>query len=226
MTLSSNLLALATRIAAEIKPLKDEIIAARGDRSSLTQRIGTISNFASPNAGGVLVGNYYDNGFQGANHTTIGSAPGRLELAPFFTSSPLRIDRLGVSVSGAGAGTTLRCVIYGCGDDGWPDSPLLVPVDELDCSSTGFKEHTIDFTFESGRQYWLGRHSSGSHTIRSLNATAAVNLGLTTSNGSNYNNMIRRTVTYGDALPDPFNLVEADLAAGNPPSIRFRAAAI
>lgn len=62
-------------------------------------------------------------------------------------------------------------------------------------------------------------------TLRSINVSSAVNLGLTSSTATNYATILRRTVTFATAAPDPWNFTNSDRVAGTtPPSIRFRAA--
>lgn len=212
---------------ADFPNYAQEIIDARGDRSQLGLRIATISNFASPNAGGIIVGNYYDNAFQGTASSTLAGAANRFTLVPFYTSQRLRIDQLGVACSTAVASAQGKCVIYGSDADGWPDALLLEPSGNLDFGTTGYKSHSVDFTFDSGRQYWLGLRESSTATIRSLNLGSAVNLGVNGSNGSNYFSVIRRTLTYANAAPDPFAFVAGDLVANiTPISVRMRAAAL
>lgn len=200
----------------------DEIEAARGDRSSLNLRISTISNFASPNAGGIVAGRYYDNAFQGTASTTLASAANRINLVPFYTSQTLAIDQLGVAISTAAAGAA-RAVIYDSDSNGWPDS-LLLTVDQSDTGTTGWKGASCTFTFDSGRQYWLGIHTAAAPTYRAINVSSAVNLGLNGNAGTSYYSMLRRTVTYASGAPSTWTFTSTDLVTGNPPSIRFRAA--
>ena len=204
-----------------------ELIDARGNRSSLDLRISTISNFASPNGGGVVIGQYYDNSFQGTAGVTLAGAANRIELAPYYTSTRLRIDQIGVAVSTQGAGVLGRVVIYGSDSDGWPNALLYEGDSDLDFGSTGYKSHTLDFTFDSGRQYWLGIRCSGIATIRAVNVSSAVNLGLSNSIASNYATLLRRTVTFANPAPDPWVFTNSDRISNvGPPSIRFRAAAL
>jgi hypothetical protein len=205
----------------------DEVVEARGQRSRLHLRISTISNFASPNAGGNIVGQFCDNAFHGLAPTTLAMAANRMDLAPFFTSTPLRIDQLGVAVSTAVAGSLLRCVIYEADSDGWPNELLYEGDTDLDSGVTGYRFHALDFTFDSGRQYWLGVRSSSTATIRAIGVGSAVNLGLNGSNGTNYFTVIRRTLAFATPAPALWNFVPADRAANvPPPSIRMRAAAL
>lgn len=196
----------------------------RGGAASLNARLGTISNFASPNAGGVVVGQYYDNSFQGTASSTLAGAANRIDLAPYYTSVPLSIDLIGVAVSTAVAAALGKVVIYSSDANGWPDA-LLFESGNLDFSTTGYKSEALTFTFSSGVQYWVGVRHSANATLRSINVSSAVNLGLTSSTASNYATILRRTVTFANAAPDPWTFTNTDRAANtSPPSIRFRAA--
>ena len=219
--------ALSDLTPTQLAELLAEVIAARGDRSSLTNRISTISNFASPNAGGIIVGQYYDNAFQATSPTTLAGAANRVDMAPFYTSARLRIDRIGVAVSTAVASALGRCFIYGSDADGWPDDLLYEGSSDLDFSGTGLREHTLDFTFDSGRQYWVGVRHSSTATLRTINLGSAVNLGPNGGAATNYFSAIRRTITFANALPSTWNFVAGDRVANvTPPSIRMRAAAL
>lgn len=203
----------------------DEIEEARGDQQTLNKRITTISNFASPNAGGVISGEYYDNCFHGTANATLAGAADRLDLAPYYTSIPLVIDQIGVVVSTAVASALGRVVIYGSSDAGWPDELLFEGSSDLDFSTTNYKHHEVDFTFESGRQYWLGvRHSSTATLRHYLNLGTAVNLGCNGSSSTNYFTILRRILTFEDPAPNPFNFVDNERVANTAPvSVRFRA---
>ena len=121
--------------------LLSEIATARGSRSALGDRISVISNFASPNAGGVFTGKYYDNSFQGTASSTLAGVAGRIDLAPYYTSVPLTIDQIGVAVSTAVASAVGRVCIYSSDANGWPDSLLYYGSSDLDFSTTGYKNH-------------------------------------------------------------------------------------
>lgn len=211
----------------QLVALAAEIVAARGDRASLNNRLSTISNFASPNAGGVIVGQYYDNAFQGTGSSTLATAANRVDMAPFYTSQRMRIDQLGVAVSTASAGSLLRCFIYESGAEGWPDQLLYEGDSDLSGAATGYVSHSLDFTFDSGRQYWLGVRSSGTPTLRSINLSSAVNLGVNGNNGTQYFTMLRRTLAFATPLPASWGFVSGDRVANvTPYSIRMRAAAL
>jgi hypothetical protein len=217
---------LTTVTESEIAAIVAEVITARGDRANLNNRISTISNFASPNAGGVTAGQYYDNAFQGTASAALAGTANRVDMSPFYTSQPLRIDQIGVAVSTAVASSQLKCFIYSSDANGWPDELLYEGGTNLDGGSTGFKFHTLDFTFDSGRQYWLGVRWSSTTGIRSVNVSSAVNLGLATATSANYVTILRRTISYATPLPATWNYVIGDRASNvTPPSIRMRAAA-
>lgn len=166
----------------------------RGGATNLNTRLNTISNFASPNAGGVVSGQYYDNSFQGSASGTLAAAANRIDLAPYYTSVSLPIDRIGVAVSTAVAASLAKVVIYSSDASGWPDI-LLYESADLDCSTTGMKEATLSFTFNSGTQYWVGVHTNSTQTLRTVAVASAVNLGLTSSSAANYATILRRTLT-------------------------------
>ena len=206
--------------------LKAEVESARGDRSDLNRRISTISNFASPNAGGIVVGSYCDNAFHGAVNTTLIGAANRLDLAPFYTSQPLRIDQIGTLVSTAATGTELKLVLYGSTDEGWPDDLLFESL-PVSAATTGYKFEGLDFTFDSGRQYWLGVRHSGAPTLRGLNLSTAVNLGCASATAHTYFTLLRRTVPFEDPAPDPWNFQPSERVANvSPPAIKMRTAAL
>lgn len=194
------------------------------DITALTGRVNTISNFASPNAGGVVVGQYYDNSFQGTASSTLIGAANRIELAPYYTSVDLPIDRIGCGVSTGVAASTFKIVIYSSGIDGWPNT-LLYESGDLSGAAAAFVEATLAFTFNKGTQYWVGVRHSSTCTLRTINVSSAVNLGLTSNNAANYATVLRRTLAFATAATSPWAFTNADRVANiTPPSIRFRAA--
>lgn len=206
--------------------LAGEIAEARGDRSTLNLRISTISNFASPNAGGNIVGQFVDNAFHGGNATTLTGVANRAVMAPFYTSHPLRIDQFGVAVSSGVAGAQGRLFMYEAGPDGWPDALIFEGPANLDFATSGYRYHPIDFTFDAGRQYWLGLLSSSTAAVRAIATTSAVNLGLGTSTGTTYATVLQRTMAaFANPLPANWGFVTSDRGlATAPPSIRMRVA--
>ena len=205
--------------------IKQEVEDARAGKQNLNTRITTISNFASPNAGDVHSGLFYDNSFHAANSATLAltNLANRLTVAPFYTSRDLSIDQIGVAVSTAAASSLGKILIYSSTATERPGLRLLNPADELDFSTSGFKAHSVDFTFEAGRQYWIGLHCVGTAAIRSIPITSAVNLGLTSSSGNNYFTAVSIPLGYPDDAPASWAFATSQLQAITPPSFRFRA---
>jgi len=207
-----------------IKCICADITTPSADTSELFKRVNVISNFASPNAGGVISGQYYDNSFQGTASATLAGAANRLDLAPFYTSVTLPVDQLGVACSTLISGALGKVVVYNSNEQGWPDQRLFYGATDLNFTTTGYKFHAENFTFERGTTYWIGIHQSSTATLRTINVSSAVNLGVNGSNGSNYFTILRRIITYASGAPTTWNFVSGDRVAGvTPPSIRFRA---
>jgi hypothetical protein len=186
--------------------------------------LGIIGNFASPNAGGYVVGRYYDNSFHAVNSVAIAGAANRAEMSPFFVSESLTIDQLGVSVSTAVAGSLLRCFIYGSNSQGWPDQLLYEGNNDLSGAAVAYVAHTLDFSFNTGIQYWLGVRYSDNTAVRGVNLNSCCNIGLSIAAGTTYVTKVSRTITFANALPQSWAFQDSDLATGVCPSIRFRKA--
>ena len=186
--------------------------------------VGIIANFASPNAGGYISGQFYDNAFHANASQNIAGAANRVEMSPFFVSENLTIDRLGVAVSTAVAGSLLRCFIYGSNSQGWPDQLLYEGDGDLSGATAAYVGHTLDFSFNTGIKYWLGARYSANTTVRGIGLGSLSTLGVTTQGGLSYNTKILRAITFANALPQSWAFEPSDLETGVCPSIRFRVA--
>lgn len=195
----------------------------KGGAINLNSRISTISNFASPNAGGIISGQYYDNSFQGSASSTLAAVANRIDMAPYYSSDTYTINQIGVATTTAIAGSLIKIVIYTT-LNGWPDQ-LLLETTDIDASSIGFVGTSVNFTFNSGVQYWVGVRTSSTSTLRTIAVASAVNLGILTNNAVSYATILRRTIPYGDPAPNNWEFGNTDRVANiTPPSIRFRAA--
>ena len=194
----------------------------RGGADSTADRLNTISTFVSPNAGGIVPGRFYDNNFHG-QLSTMSVSNNRIELAPYYTSATFPIDQIGFAVSTAQPTSSVRALVYRAGPDGWPDE-LVLETGDIDTTATGYKFEAVNFTFLSGVQYWVGFHSIGGATVRAINTTVTVNLGLTSAAGTAYCSVIRKTVPYASGAPSPWVFNGTDLINGSVASVRFRAA--
>lgn len=214
---------------ALVPSITQEVIDARGDRMNLNNRITAIANFASPNGAAPFVGEYYDNNFHAVVAGTFACATNRINAVPFISSQRLKIDRLGIVVTTAHA-SLARCLIYGSDPNTFfAQEPLFTGGLELDCSTTGVKEHILDFTFDNGRQYWLAVNTAGTPTIRGCSVNSSMNFGLTSGDSASYRTLISRNgVDPSLPPPNPFNTLAADVVNLGIaiPSIRMRAAAL
>lgn len=167
-------------------------------------------------------GFYYDNTIGGSGATTLSLSANVVILSPFFATVGFSIDQIGVFVSGLG--NAVKLCIYEAGADGWPDALIHESPSQIAINSTGFKSESVNIDFETGTQYWLGVRSSSSGNIYGTPTTSIANLGLTASTSNVYYTVLRRTITFADALPENWNFVSTDLANATPPSIRMRVA--
>jgi hypothetical protein len=146
-------------------------------------------------------------------------------MSPFITSQRMRIDQIGVAVSTLLAGSLIRCFIYGADAQGWPGPLLFEGPSDLSGEAAVYVAHSLDFTFDNGRKYWIGARFNSNVTVRAINQTAMGNLGIQSAAAAAYNTQLRDTLTFTTPLPANWTFAEAQLASGNPPSIRMRAIA-
>lgn len=195
-------------------------------RADFDADIQGIADGAAPLCMDATVSQYYDGAMSGATPTTRAGVADRIELVPFITPRPLRIDRLGISVSTGVASALGRCCIYSANTAGQPGDLLLDPGADLDFATDGLKLHTVDFTFQRHRLYWLGARTSSTAVMRAYPIASARSLGLNGGNGSLYRTVIRRPLAYATALPATWGFDWGELATDDPISVRLRAAAI
>ena len=132
----SGLQAALTTANDTLATLQSEIAEARAHLSA-------VSAFASPNDGGIVPGRYYDNATTSAPNSIYTSAVDRVDMTPFITSRPLRVDQIGFAVATAGSAAYGRAFVYGCGADGWPTDLIFEGDTDLDLNVTGFRGHTL-----------------------------------------------------------------------------------
>ena len=134
-------------------------------------------------------------------------------------------QRPGLDQITAVAGALGKCFIYEANALGWPSNLLFEGID-LDLSSTGLKVQSLStpFTFQNARQYWLGFRHSQTATIRAVNLSSTVNLGLFNAVGTTYGTVLRRTVAFATPMPAVWVFDDSEIT-GNvaPPSVRMRA---
>jgi hypothetical protein len=173
-----------------------------------------------------VVGNYYDQAINGIGNAVLASAANRVELYPFRPAFDFKIDRIGLFATTGIAASNAKCLIYASGSDNWPDALILETGDISTATSSTFTEATVDHTFSKGVLYWIGRRTSANPSLRATSFTGCMPLGKTSTTSTTYLTMIRRTVTYATAAPDPWVFDSADLTNGSCTSMNMRAAAI
>lgn len=102
-------------------------------------------------------GNYYGPFLSGGAQTTQGIASANsLRAFPFFVPKTAKFDRIAIRVTTAGTGTTPRARLGIYDDNGnvFPNK-LVLDAGEVNVSTTGVKELTINVTLQTGKLYWL-----------------------------------------------------------------------
>lgn len=92
----------------------------------------------------------------GAVTTQSVASANSLRAFPFFVPKTTLFDRIAIRVTTAGTGTTPRARIGVYKDNGniYPGQ-LVLDAGEVDVSSTGLKELTINLKLKGGKLYWL-----------------------------------------------------------------------
>src|SRR3990167_3160400 len=102
------------------------------------------------------IGNYYASFITGGAQTTQGLASANsLRAFPFYVPRLSRFDRIAMRVTTAGTGTTprVRLGLYKDNGNVYPSS-LVFDAGEVDVSTTGVKEVTINASLPEGL-YWI-----------------------------------------------------------------------
>lgn len=209
---------------ADFTVVQSEIINARGNRSSVDKRIEAISRYGSPCVGTPQSGDWFDVSRVSTSLTTTAGTANAIRLVPFITSRPTTISAIGVYVTTAAASGLMRMGIYGSDENGWPDQLLWSAPTELSSASIGLKSHTLDFTYDGDRVYWIGLHYSAAITTSGAQTYALPNLGLLTGTGTTYASYIQRSVTYASGFPEVWGYNTAERQTGTPIAPRFRVA--
>jgi hypothetical protein len=154
----------------------------------------------------VLYGNLPPSwGFNAATNgiasTTITPSASTLSVYPFSPNKTLNNCALVINVATATAGVSGRVLIYS-DLNGFADAKLYESSD-LDLSTTGDKTALANFTFNAGTTYWLGYYANGTATMRAINPTSLVTIGLTFAVSSPTVAWVRIGTALGTA-PDPF----------------------
>ncbi len=216
-------------LQAALGAATDTLTTLQSEIAEARAQLSAVSTFAAPNAGGIVPGRYYDNATTSVTNTTYTSGIDRVDMTPFITARPLRVDQIGFAVATAGSAAYGRAFAYEAGTDGWPSYLLFEGATDLDLNSANFRAHTLasPITFEANKVYWVGWRFGTATTyavLRGLNVSSSPNLGLASSSLSNYFSVLRRTIPFATRMPATWGFVESDMATWVvPPSIRMRA---
>lgn len=206
---------------ADYTAVKNEVIEARGNRSTLDKRISMISRYSSPIVGRPLSGEVVDNNITSAGPTTVGGVANALRLIPWMSSHPIPAASIGIRVTTPVSNSSCRFLVYEAGDDGWPSVPIFESAD-VPTTVAGPVQTPLELDLDFDRQYWMGYWTSRHPTVHAVRAYSAPNCGpIGGIGGITYAGLIQRTTLpyVGSSAPSPFNLVNSERVAGNPPRI-------
>ena len=158
----------------------------------------------------------------GAATGTLAGVADRVDLFPFVPRADLSIDRLSVNVTTAVASALGKIVLYASNASGQP-AGLLTETGTLDFSTTGVKEATVALTFRKGVTYWLGIRHSSTATLSAWVANATPDLTVTAPT-TQQRKVLRRTVTFATAAPNPWTYVSSETANAVATAIWLRSA--
>lgn len=156
----------------------------------------------------------------GSAFGTAAGVTGRFDLFPFVPRGDFVSDQIAINVTTAVAAAQGKLVVYGSNVLGQPTTRLFESA-ALDFSTTGFKTATLSVTFRKGQVYWIGMRHSSTATTTTFAASATPDL--TTSDlNVQLRKVLRRTLTFSTAAPDPWGYLSTETANGSAVSTYLR----
>lgn len=158
-------------------------------------------------------GRYFGSFLTGGALTTqaVGSV-NSLRAFPFFVPKTERFDRISINVATAGTGTTPRVRLGIYADDGsvYPGA-LVLDAGEIDVSTTGVKELTIDQKLIGGKLYWLVLvgQDTASLVVNAISAADAIPV-------SGFDSGLTGTPYLGYAHTQTYGALPASYPTGSP----------
>ena len=219
-----------TGLQAALTAATDTLATLQTEIAEARSQLAAVATFASPNAGGIVPGRYYDNATGSTNSSLYTGTANRVDMVAFITSVPLTVDQIGFAIATPGSGAYGRAFIYSSGADGWPESLMYESNSDLDLNSGTFQGETLasPFTFEPNRIYWVGWRFGAASTyavMRGVAVSSVPNMGLLASSGNTYCSVLRRSIPFGTPMPATWVFDQSELAANIiAPSFRMRAA--
>lgn len=169
-----------------------------------------------------LPGNYYDSAINTASSSTYRFSQDELIINPYYTNQRIRIDQIGIVVTGNTEISDCYIVAYDTNFIGEPTNVLFIS-DNLNTTSSGYKAVSVDFTFGAFKMYYIGLYCSKRVSFRSLAVGQTIPLGLVTSTSTTYYSSLVRTISN---TPDPYNIQAVYYSNKKPISVRFRVAEV
>ena len=169
-------------------------------------------------------GRWFDQCLLSAAHSTLTGVAGRVDVCGLLRPFDVAINQAGVEVTTAVAAATGRVVIYGATSAGVPGPLLYLGTADLDLSTLGFKSHTLAFTFQAGKLYYVGFMHGSTAVIRAIQGYSLPAFGLASSTATAPLSVLSQTVTYPNAPAEFVFDASAHLATRAAPSVRMRVA--
>lgn len=169
-------------------------------------------------------GRWFDQCLLSAAHATLTGVAGRVDVCGLLRPFDVAINQAGVEVTTAVAAATGRVVIYGATSAGVPGPLLYLGTEDLDLSTVGFKFHTLAFTFQAGKLYYVGFMHGSTAVIRAIQGYSLPAFGLASSTAASPLSVLSQTVTYPNAPAEFAFDASAHLATRAAPSVRMRVA--
>lgn len=167
---------------------------------------------------------YIGNSPNSATLTTLAGVANRIDLAPWICPVDITTDLLGTLCSTLVASAQGKIVVYDSDANGLPNA-LLLETGTLDFGSTGFKSVAGALSFVKDAIYWLGIRHSSTATLNTHQTYTMPSLDWgTTPTSASALKVLRRTVTFATAAPNPWTFSAAEATAATPPAIFLRQA--
>lgn len=167
-------------------------------------------------------GVYINQNFNGSDMGSLNTSGNCIFLTPFYVGYDFQIDEVGVWQTGP-TSVSLRILIYSVDANGWPGTKLLET--GTISTATGANTEAVSFTFSANTLYWVGTHTDGTETFRSVDDASLLPLGIGTGLNTTgiANRLTLNSVSIGSA-PATWTPNTNQLDTGSVVSIGFRAA--
>jgi hypothetical protein len=143
-------------------------------------------------------------------------ASNRLDLMPYIPARTMTTTSFSIDVTTSAASSAARILVYS--DSGGAPNIKLVESPNLDCSTTGIKTYTFEFTFIQGTIYYLGVHSNSTQILRGIALGSMLCIGTSAAAGTAQFTLYRSTPAFTEA-PSPYT--EGVLTSSIGPEVRM-----